>query len=132
MWLFVLLATRVYAYDNHDFQIWNTDVEEFKVNKTSKITFEQEFRWGDNASDFYYQHYDVGYSYILNKYFNFGGGYRYIKQKSSDKFRYSSVPYLAAFAFWNPAGFNLTNRIRIEYRYYDYQQMYICFEISWM
>jgi hypothetical protein len=116
-----MLVTNAYAYDNHDFQVWNTDVEEFKVNKTSKLSFEQEFRWGNNASDFYYQHYDIGYIYLLNDYFNFGGGFRYIKQKTDDKFRDVSDPYLAAFMFWNPAGFNLSNRIRIEYRYFDYQ-----------
>ncbi|MCX5696335.1 MAG: DUF2490 domain-containing protein [Candidatus Omnitrophica bacterium] len=121
MWLFVLLTVRAYAYDNHDFQIWNTDVEEFKVNKTSKITFEQEFRWGDNASEFYYQHYDVGYAYLLNKYFNFGGGFRYIEQKTSGKFKEEDEPYLVAFMFWNPGGFNLSDRFRAEYRHFDYQ-----------
>jgi len=44
--LALLLATKVYAYDDGDFQIWNTDVEEFKVNKDLKIAFEEEFRWG--------------------------------------------------------------------------------------
>jgi len=119
--LFLLVAARASAYDNHDFQVWNTDIEEFKVNKTSKITFEQEFRWGDNASEFYYQHYDVGYAYIFNQYFNLGGGFRYVKQKTSDQFKDESEPYFAAFMFWNPVGFSLSDRIRIEYRYFDYQ-----------
>jgi len=119
--LVLISLTSAYAYDNHDFQVWNTEVEEFKVNKNSKISLEQEFRWGNNAGDFYYQHYDVGYIYLLNNYFNFGGGFRYIKQKSADKFRDVSEPYLAAFMFWNPAGFNLSNRMRFEYRYADYQ-----------
>lgn len=57
--LVLISLTSVYAYDNHDFQFWNTNVEEFKVDKTSKISLEQEFRWGNNAGDFYYQHYDA-------------------------------------------------------------------------
>ncbi|MFH1360701.1 MAG: hypothetical protein ABIJ41_06655, partial [Candidatus Omnitrophota bacterium] len=61
--LALLITTKVYAYDDGDFQIWNTDVEEVKVSKDSKITFEEEFRWGHNASEFYYHHYDVGYYY---------------------------------------------------------------------
>jgi len=116
-----MLTGRIYAYDNHDFQVWNTDVEEVKLNKNSKLLFEQEFRWGDNASDFYYQHYDEGYQYIFNKYVSLGGGFRYIKEKKSGKFRDESEPYLAVFGYWNPAGFNLSDRIRIEYRHYDYQ-----------
>lgn len=119
--LFIFSVLNAYAYDNHDFQVWNIEAQEFKVSKTSKVTLEEEFRWGNNASDFYYQHYDVGYVYLFNDYFNFSGGYRYVLHKVSDKFRESSQPYLTAFMYWNPAGFNLTNRIRLEYRYYDYQ-----------
>ena len=115
------VAFRAYAYDNHDFQVWNTDAQEVKLNKSSKLAFEQEFRWGDNASDFYYQHYDEGYVYLLNQYFNFGGGLRYIKEKKAGKFRDETEPYLVAFTYWNPAGFSLSNRTRIEYRYFDYQ-----------
>jgi len=40
----LMLAGRVYAYDDHDFQVWNTDVEEFKINKDAKIALEEEFR----------------------------------------------------------------------------------------
>lgn len=115
------IANCAHAYDNHDFQVWNTDSEEVKLNKFSKLVFEQEFRWADNASEFYYQHYDQGYVYFFNQYFNFGGGLRYIKEKKVDKFRDETEPYFMAFGYWNPAGFNLSDRIRIEYRYYDYQ-----------
>lgn len=76
--LVLVLAAKIYAYDDGDFQIWNTDVEEFKINNDSKIALEEEFRWGDNADEFYYHHYDIGFFYNLKKYLNIGGGYRYI------------------------------------------------------
>jgi hypothetical protein len=117
----LIVFSAAFAYDNHDFQVWNTDVEEFKLNKNSKLIFEQEFRWGDNASDFYYQHYDTGYQYIFNKYVSLGGGFRYIKDKKADKFRDESEPYLAAYTYWDLFGFKFSDRTRIEYRYYDYQ-----------
>jgi len=120
--LVLLFITKAYAYDNHDFQVWNTDVEEAKLNDTSKLTFEQEFRWGDNASDFYYQHYDAGYVYLLNKFLNFGGGFRYIEQKTADKFKDETEAYLAAFLYSKPFGFELSDRNRVEYRYFDYQK----------
>jgi hypothetical protein len=119
--LVLMPAVRLYAYDNHDFQVWNTDTEEWKINKASKLVFEQEFRWADNASKLSYQHYDQGYVYLFNKYFNFGAGLRYIEDKKTDKFREETEPYLVVFTYWNPAGFNLSNRTRIEYRYFDYQ-----------
>ena len=119
--LMSILTTAAYAYDNHDFQVWNTEVEEVKLNNTSKLTFEEEFRWGDNASDFYYQHYDAGYQYIINKYVSAGGGFRYIKDKKTDKFRDESEPYMAVFTNWDLFGFKFGDRTRLEYRYYDYQ-----------
>ncbi len=119
--LTLMMASRVYAYDNDDFQIWNTNVEEVKLNKSSKVTFEEEFRWGDNASDFYYQHYDAGYQYSLTKYLSLGGGYRYIREKKTDKFRPESEPYFAAFTNWKLFDFQFSDRTRIEYRYYTYQ-----------
>lgn len=115
-------GVRVYAYDNHDFQVWNTDSEEVKLNKHSKLMLEQEFRWADNASDFYYQHYDAGYQYILNKYISLGGGYRYIKEKkATSRFMVEDEPYFAAFTSWDLFNFQFNDRMRIEYRYFDYQ-----------
>jgi hypothetical protein len=119
--LCLILSAKAYAYDNHDFQVWNTEAQELKLDKKSKLTVEEEFRWGDNASELYYQHYDLGYTYLFNKYFNFGGGLRYVKALSGDKFRDETEPYLVTFIYWNPAGFSLSNRTRIEYRYFDYQ-----------
>ncbi|MDD5585041.1 MAG: DUF2490 domain-containing protein [Candidatus Omnitrophica bacterium] len=118
----LLFVAKVYSYDAHDFQIWNTEVEEMKLNDSSKLVFDQEFRWGDNASELYYQHYDAGYVYLLNKYFNLGGGFRYVKQKTGDKFRDESEPYIVSFLYAKPFGFDLSNRTRIEYRYFDYQK----------
>ncbi len=124
--LVLAIAARAYAFDNHDFQVWNTDSEEVKLNKNSKLLFEQEFRWGDNASRFYYQHYDIGYQYSLNKYFSLGGGFRYIKEKKSQgnqlsRFRDESDPYFASFMNYELYNWKLADRVRIEYRYYDYQ-----------
>lgn len=52
--LFFCLANTVFAYDDGDFQVWNTETEEFKINQEAKIAFEQEFRWGGSAKEFYY------------------------------------------------------------------------------
>jgi len=116
-----IVGTRVYAFDNHDFQVWNTDVEEFKVNKSSKLVLEEEFRFGKSASDFYYQHYDLGYVHDLNNYLNLGFGYRHINEMKNSKFREENEPYGMATLFWGLAGFKFDDRSRLEYRYFDYQ-----------
>jgi Protein of unknown function (DUF2490) len=119
----VIVSTRAYAFDNHDFQVWNTDVEEMKLNKKSKLVFEQEFKLGDNSSDFYYQHYDAGYVYGLSKYVNIGIGYRYIKEMQNKAFRVENEPYILTTIIWELAGFKFDSRNRFEYRTFDYNKV---------
>jgi hypothetical protein len=120
--VFVLfLAVKLYAYDNGDFQIWNTEVEEIQLKKDLKLVFEQEFRWGDNAGEFYYQHYDAGLFYSLNKYWNVGGGYRHVLNKSKGKFLVENEPYLTATFASQFAGFKYDDRSRLEYNHFDYK-----------
>ncbi|MDD5108558.1 MAG: DUF2490 domain-containing protein [Candidatus Omnitrophica bacterium] len=117
----LFLSVNAHAYDDGDFQIWNTDVEEMQLKKDLKLVFEQEFRWGENASDFYYQHYDLGLFYNLNKYWSIGGGYRHVLNKSKGKFLVENEPYVAA-TFTNQfAGFKYDDRSRLEYNHFDYK-----------
>lgn len=115
------VTTRLFAYDDNDFQIWNTDVEEMKINDNSKISFEQEFRLGDNAGEFFYQHYDAGYFYSLKKYLNIGGGYRYIYETKKRKFKLERAPYVTLSLLWDSKGFKFEDRSRFEYRNFQYQ-----------
>ena len=117
----LVLAAKVYAYDDGDFQIWNTESQEFKANQESKITLEEEFRWGDDAGDFYYHHYDAGFVYSLNKYLDLGVNYRQAYEKKKGKFKEENTPHLNATLKYEFYGFKLDDRNRIEYRYFDYQ-----------
>ena len=119
--LVVFLTVKLYAYDDGDFQVWNTDTEEFKINKDAKIAFEEEFRWGGSAKEFYYQHYDVGFFYNLQKYLNIGGGYRHVLSKSKGKFLVENEPYITATLLWDIAGFKFDDRSRLEYNHFDYK-----------
>jgi hypothetical protein len=112
---------RSYAYDDGDFQVWNTDVEEFKINQDSKIALEEEFRWGNNASEFYYQHYDVGFFYNLEKWLNIGGGYRHIYELKKGKFKLENEPYVTTALLWDLLGLKFDDRNRLEYRHFDCQ-----------
>lgn len=115
------LTGKAFAYKNGDFQVWNTDVEELKLGDKAKLVFEEEFRWGDSAKDFYLSHYDSGYFYDLTKYLNIGGGYRRVYSKSNNKFRAEDEAYLTATPSWGLAGLKFDDRSRLEYRYFDYQ-----------
>ena len=121
--LFLGLISNVFAYNDGDFQIWNTDVEEFQLNKKLKLLFEEEFRWGNDASEFFYQHYDAGLAYAINKTWTVGGGYRQIYQRSSanSPWQAESDPYLFFAYYGDIAGFKFDDRNRFEYQYYSYQ-----------
>lgn len=120
--LVLFLAAKVYAYDDGDFQIWNTDVEEFKINKDAKIALEEEFRWGKNAGEFYYQHYDAGFFYDLRKGLNIGGGYRQVYELISGKFKPENEPYVTATLLWDLEGLKFEDRNRMEYRDFNYKE----------
>jgi hypothetical protein len=121
MVLILVLANSVYAYDDGDFQVWNTDVEEFKINDDTKIALEEEFRWADNASEFYYHHYDIGLFYSLKKYLSIGGGYRHIYELKKGKFKIENAPYTTLTLLWDFKGIKFEDRNRMEYRHFDYQ-----------
>ena len=120
----IFLATlnlRTYAYDNGDFQVWNADSQEKKISENIKITAEEEFRWGDNANQLYYHHYDLGFLYSFNKNFDLSLNYRHIYERKKGKFRLENEPNINAILKGDLWGFNLTDRNRIEYRHFDYQ-----------
>ena len=117
----LMLMLKAYAYDDGDFQVWNTEAQEFKVNNDSKIAFEEEFRWGDDADEFYYHHYDAGFFYSIKKYLNIGCGYRHVYELKRGKFKPEKEPYLTAALSWDLEGFKIEDRSRMEYRYFDYQ-----------
>jgi len=110
-----------YAYDDGDFQIWNTETEEVKIDNNTKVALEQEFRWADNANDFYYHHYDAGFAYTIEKYLNIGAGYRHIYELKSGKFKEENSPYITAALLWDFKGFKFEDKNRGEYRHFDYQ-----------
>jgi len=119
--LVLMTAIFAYAYDDGDFQAWNTEVQDFKINESSKMSFEEEFRWGKDASEFYYHHYDLGFFYNLSKNLNIGGGYRQVYELKKSKFKLESEPYLTLSALWVLNGFKFEDRNRIEYRHFGYQ-----------
>ena len=117
----IILNIKLYAYDDGDFQVWNTDVEEFKINDDSKIALEEEFRWGDNANEFFYHHYDAGISYRLNKNWGIGGGYRHVYELAKGKFKIENEPYVTATLSLAKYGFAFESRNRVEYRHFDFK-----------
>jgi len=115
--LILFFCGTAYAYDDGDFQVWNTNGQDFKINEELKLTLEEEFRWADNANEFFYHHYDIAASLAFNKSTTFGGGYRHIYNLNNGKFKLENQPYLIASVSWQNHGFTLDSRNRMEYRH---------------
>lgn len=111
-----LVSTTGVAYDNGDFQIWNTEKFKVKINEKLKFKAEEEFRWGDDALDFYYHHTDAGIVKKVNNYLDLGVNFRHITQKKNSEWKKEERPHinLKLKNKWQDFGFS--SRSRLEYR----------------
>ena len=119
--LIALVSINANAYDNGDFQIWNTDYEDIKIAKDVKFSMEQEFRFGENASELYYQHYDFGFVYGFDKMLDLGFFYRMVLEKYKHKWREEDMPNANATIKLSLWKFKFDDRNRLEYRHFRYK-----------
>jgi len=119
--LLALIGVAAYAYDNGDFQIWNTDYQNIKVAKNVKLAMEQEFRFGENATEFYYQHYDWGIVFGFDKMLDLGFCYRQVFERYKQKWRAENMPNVNATLKFDLWKFKFDDRNRIEYRHFRYK-----------
>ena len=118
--IFFLAAYPARAYDNGDFQIWNTNGEEVNIRKGVKFAMEQEFRYGNNASELFYQHYDFGFVYGFDKSLDIGLFYRQLFEWNTKKWLESDEPNANATVKLDLWKFKFEDRNRIEYRHFRY------------
>ncbi len=122
MTLALLLSVNAYAYDNGDFQIWHTEDQEINIFKSTKYQMEEEFRYGGDAHQLYYHHYDFGAAYEICKNFVIGAYYRQIYELKKKKFQEEYRPHIDGTIKWDMYGFAFEDRNRFEYRAFRYQK----------
>ena len=106
-----------YAFDDGDFQYWNSESISVKLKKNWKIELGEEFRFGDVAGNFYYQHSDLGLTYSgLFKWLDIGVNYQLVFEEKNDDWQYENRPHLNAALKYEINGFKLSDRNRFEYR----------------
>lgn len=119
--LVLLAAIDGYAYEDGDFQIWHTEAQEFAVTKGWKIPIEEEWRFGNDASELYYQHYEIGAAYEAMKCLTVSGNYRQVWEGERGKMKPEYRPYIQATPRWDVWVFRFEDRNRLEYRIFDYK-----------
>ena len=115
------MTFNAYAYNRGDFQIWNTDVEEVKIYKDVKFAMEQEFRFGGNASELYYQHYEWGFLFGFARMLDIYLNYRQVFEISKKKWMEEDQPNVVATIKLDIWRLKFDDRNRIEYRHFRYQ-----------
>lgn len=136
LWRGILAAGMVLAFNapvsadlnaDGDFQFWNTEAVEGKLNDHWKVYTEAEFRFGDDASEFYYQHTHLEIGYKVNDWLEIAPAYRQVWElftKSVDEegqedwfVEYRPMVNVTVKYKWN--GWEISDRNRFEYRFFD-------------
>ena len=110
---FILSA---FAFENGDFQLWNTESIEAKLDKHWKAKIEEELRFGDDISELYYTHTDGGLTLNVTEGLALGINYRQVFEKSDDEWKEEYRPHANATISWKWLEYNFKNRCRLEYR----------------
>jgi hypothetical protein len=113
-------SSPAFAYENGDFQIWHTEAQDITMAKGVKAIIEEEFRFGEDASELFYQHYDWGIAYAFDKRLEMQFGYRFVLEKYKHKWREEDEPYTNITAKLDLWKFKFEDRNRIEYRHFRY------------
>jgi hypothetical protein len=105
-----------------DFQFWNTEAIEGKINDQWKAYMEAEFRFGDDASEFYYQHTHLEILYKALDWLEVGAGYRQVWElddPATDLWftEYRPMVNVTLKHTWNDWEFS--DRNRFEFRNFD-------------
>lgn len=117
--LMLLVSCRAYGYQDGDFQIWHTEGQDVNLKERTKLTAEEEFRYGNSASELYYQHYDFGLAYDVNKWLTTSINYRQIYEGENGKFLPEYRPHLDVTPKCEFYGFIIEDRNRFDLRLYD-------------
>ena len=108
------------AYEDGDFQIWNANSEEVKIYKGVKFAMDQEFRYGNNAGELFYQHYDFGFVYGFDKMLDIGLFYRQAFEWNTKKWLEEDMPNANATVKLDIWKFKFEDRNRLEYRHFRF------------
>ena len=114
----VLISEVCFAYDDEGFQWWSTAGVSYDINKDWKVTFEEEFRLGDDGGHLYYHHSDLGFVYkSLADWIDLGFNYRQAFEKDNKgEWREENRPHLNITLKGKLFDLDLSDRSRFEYR----------------
>lgn len=105
-------------YKDGDWQLWNDETVKAKINDKWGIFFEQEFRWGKDMSQYYYEHTHLELDFKPLEWLTIGPAFREVYELNSKEVWYAEhEPQLNVFGNWKIFGdWAFEARARIEER----------------
>ncbi len=119
LWLAAVVAMGALAaqgYDDGDWQFWNTDSVEYKLHPALRAKAETEFYFGDDMSEWFYRHMDLGVSWKAAGWLEVGANYRYIEEKKSGEWMHEDRPHVSLTLSRTFGPVSVSDRNRFEYR----------------
>jgi len=113
------LSVPCFAFDDGDFHWWTSASASVDINNDWKCTFEQEFRFGDDAGELYYSHSDLGFVYGgFADWIDLGINYRQIfgRSGSAGDWKQENRPHLNVTLKGQLFDLSVSNRSRFEFR----------------
>ena len=108
-----------FAFYYGDFKYWSAAGVSFDINKDWGCSFEEEFRFGDDAGEFYYHHSDLGFVYKgFADWIDLGFNYRQVFERtdSEGEWKQENRPHLNVTLKGQLFGLNVSDRSRFEFR----------------
>ncbi len=118
--VFLLIPLDGYAYKDGDWQYWNTESIKVKINDKLHVYIEEEFHFGDDVEEFYYQHSHLQLDFKLNDWFTFSPAYRQVFELSAIDDWYTEYrPMLNGTVKFKLGDWSVSDRIRGSYRMFN-------------
>lgn len=117
-------ATPAFAspkYKDGDWQLWNDETLKAKINDQFGVYVEQEFRWGNNISQYYYEHTHLQLDWKPLSWLTIAPAFREIYELNSKEIWYAEhEPQLNISGNWKIfENWTFDARARIEYRIFN-------------
>ena len=116
LWCSLFLVSGVQAKQNEDWQFWNSSSLEGNVHPRWKLKFEEQFRFGDNITDFYYHLTGVSVTWKTTEWFQVALAYAQIYEQKADDWREENRPRIDGTVRRKWGGLQLSDRNRAERR----------------
>ena len=114
--MLLLSAFSAGAFDDGDWQFWNTDSVEYKVNEQFTMKAEVELYFGDDMSELYYVHVQPVLAMQVSECAEIAALYRVVQEKKKGEWAEEQRPAAEATLRGKVQGFKISDRNRFEYR----------------